>query len=113
MPSQNGQRIFLIGENMSNSNILEHFLHNVFRPIGDFFYNLFNHPADTVTNAVSGAADWIQDHPYTTVAVVGLGMYATHRGWLKFHKRGMHVDVDAQCCLGEVHVHNSFRIGRK
>lgn len=98
---------------MSSSNILEHFLHNVFRPIGSFFYNLLYHPADTVTDIVSSSADWVQDHPYTTVAVVGLGMYANHRGWLRFKDKGVHVNIDAECCLGGAHIHNSFRIGRR
>lgn len=98
---------------MANSNILEHFLHNVFRPIGNFFYNLLHHPADTAIEIVTDTAEWVQDHPYTCVAIIGLGMYANHRGWLKFRDKGIHVNIDAQCCIGEAHIHNSVRIGRR
>ena len=98
---------------MSSLNLLEHFLREIGRPIGHFLHNLIYHPADTAIEVVRDSAEWIQDHPYTCVAIVGLGMYAHHRGWLRFQDRGVHVNIDAKCCIGEAHIHNSVRIGRR
>lgn len=98
---------------MAKFDLLEHFLREIGRPIGNFLHSLLYHPADTTIEAITNASEWVQDHPYTCVAVVGLGMYAHHRGWLRFQDKGVHVNLDAKCCIGEAHIHNSFRIGRK
>lgn len=98
---------------MARFDLLEHFLREIGRPIGNFFHELLYHPADTAIEAVTIASEWVQDHPYTTVAIIGLGAYAKHRGWLQFKDKGIHINLDAQCCLGEVRIHNSARIGRR
>lgn len=98
---------------MAKLDLLEHFLHAVGRPVGNFLHQLVYHPAETVIDCTASASEWVQDHPYTCVALVGLGAYAYHRGWIKANTKRVDVNFEIDTCLGGYRTNTSAWVGKK
>ena len=99
--------------NMSKLNLLEHFLHSIGRPIGNALHQLIYHPADTVVDAASSCVEFVQDHPYTCVAVLGLGAYAVHRGWIDLNRKRLAVHIDIDTCVGGYRTDTTLWLGKR
>lgn len=93
--------------------LLERFLSYLFHPLASFARGLWHSPTDTVVDAAVAAGEFVQEHPLTCVAIVGAGMYAKQKGWLKLERWGGAFKVEADTSLGGFHSHNSAWIGKR
>lgn len=92
---------------------IENALYHLLRPIGDASYYFFNHPLDALSYTLYATGDFIHQNPFTTVAVIGLGAYAVHKGTLKFNGRRVDVNLDIDTCLGGYRTNTSMWLGRR
>jgi hypothetical protein len=90
---------------------IENALYHLLRPIGDAAYYFAHHPLNALSDALYATGDFIQENPYTCAVVLGLGMYAAHKGMLRFHHRRMDVNVDIDTCLFGYRTNTTFRLG--
>ena len=45
------------------------------------------------------------------IAVIGLGLYAAHKGALKYNNRRIEVNLDIDTCIAGYRTNTTFRIG--
>lgn len=93
--------------------LFERFLSYLVHPVSNFISGLVHHPVDTVVDAAVGAGEFVQEHPLTCIAIVGLGAYAIHRGHLKVNSRCIGVDVHVDTSLGGFHINNAIWRGNR
>ncbi len=97
---------------MTIINSLENLLSDIVRPIGEGVLNVVSHPIDTACNMLTYTADLAQEHPYGCAAVVGLGAYAIHKGWIKLDKNKLHINIDINAGpLGGLRTNTTLRLG--
>lgn len=93
--------------------LIERFLSYTLQPVTHLAKSLWHHPIDTVVDTAVAAGEFVQENPLTCVAIVGLGAYAHHRGWLKTRKWGVGVDVEVDTRLGGMAVRSGCWLGKK
>lgn len=93
--------------------LIERFLSYTLQPITHVVKALWHHPVDTVVDTAIGVGEFVQENPLTCIAIVGLGAYAHHRGYLQLHRWGIGIDVDIDTRLGGAHVHNHVWCGKR
>lgn len=91
----------------------ENALYHLVKPVGDGLYYFINHPVDAVVNTLYATSDFIQDNPYTSLAIVGLGAYAYHKGYIRYRDRKGTLDVEVDTCIGGASLNTSLWCGRK
>lgn len=94
-------------------NIVEGYINEVVRPLGNSLVNTISHPVEALKSIASVGTQFIQNNPYTCVTILGLGAYAMHRGNLKFENNKVHFHCNVDTPLGAVSLNTSFRIGPK
>lgn len=85
---------------MSQIDLLDQLLNSVVRPV-----------VDTVSNLAISTAYTAKEHPVACAALVGLGAYAFHRGWLKVDRNRLHVNVNIDNCVFGYRTSTTFRLG--
>lgn len=98
---------------MTTIALLDDLLSDVVRPIGNALLDVLTHPVDTVSNIAISAANTAKAHPYACTAIVGLGAYAFHKGWLKIDKNRLHVNINIDTPIGGYKTNTTFRIGHR
>lgn len=88
--------------------LFERFLSYLVQPVSSFVSNFVRHPVDTVVDAAVGAGEFVQEHPLTCIAIVGLGAYAKHKGYLKLNSRCVGVDIHVDTRIGGMHINNAI-----
>ncbi len=94
-------------------NIIYGYVDEVVKPLADFLVNTVSHPLNTLESLATTGLDAIQSHPYTTFTVVGLGLYAMHRGNLRIENNRLHVQFNVDTPLGACRTSTTYRIGPK
>ncbi len=95
------------------ADIVEGYINEVVRPLGNLLVNTVTHPIDTLQSIASASAQLVQSHPYTCATIVGLGAYAMHRGNLRFENNKVHVRFNIDTPFGACNWNTSHRIGPK
>ena len=90
---------------------IETALYHLLRPMGDAAYYFAHHPLDALSDGFYYAGDFIKENPLTCVAVIGLGLYAAHKGALKYNNRRIEVNLDIDTCIAGYRTNTTFRIG--
>jgi hypothetical protein len=92
---------------------IEHALYHLLRPIGDAAYYFATHPVNALSAGLYAIGDYVAENPYTTVAVIGLGAYAAHKGMLQYNNRRLTVSANIDTCLGGYQTNTSLWIGKR
>lgn len=98
---------------MARFYLLEDFLSDIFQPIGRALAKIINHPIDSIGDVANSAIDIAKEHPYTCAAVVGLGAYAYHRGWIKVDRNRVSVNINVNTPIFGYNTNTTFRLGRR
>lgn len=98
---------------MSFPNIVEGYINEVIRPLGNLVVNTVSHPIDTLQGVASAGAQLIQNNPYTCATIVGLGAYAMYRGNLRIENNKLQVRFNFDTPFGACNWTTTHRIGPK
>ncbi|MGE3318571.1 MAG: hypothetical protein AB7I18_04680 [Candidatus Berkiella sp.] len=95
------------------SNIVEGYINEVVRPLGNLLVNTLCHPLQTAENVASAGVQVAQSNPYTCATILGLGAFAMYRGNLRFENNKVFLRCQFDTPLGACNVNTSFRLGPK
>lgn len=95
------------------TNVVEGFIGEVVRPLGNFLVNTVSHPIETAQSVASAGAQFVQNNPYTCVTILGLGAYAMYRGNLRFENNKMYFGCNIDTPLGACNLNTALRLGPK
>jgi type II secretory pathway component PulF len=92
---------------------IEHALYHLLKPVGDAAYYFFNNPLNALSSGLYATGDFIQDNPYTCIAIIGLGAYAAHKGALKYNNGRVNLTLDIDTCVGGYQTNTSLWVGKR